>query len=72
MVLINLQKAFVTTDHDILLKQISIIGFANQAIDWFQTYLANQLFRVSFENNYSKPSSIRCAVQNRVILARLL
>ena len=70
MVLIDLQKAFVTIDHGILLKQISIIGFANHAIDCFLTYQPNQLFRVSLENNYSKPSSIRCAAPNRVILGR--
>ena len=72
MVLIDLQKAFVIIDHDILLKQISIIGFAKQAIDWFQTYLSNQLFRVSLENIYSEPSSITCAVPQGLILGRLL
>ena len=52
MVLIDLQKAFVTIDHDILLKQVSITGFTNHAIDWLQTYLSNQLFRVSLEIIY--------------------
>ena len=72
MILIDLQKAFVTIDHDILLKQVSITGFANHAIDWLQTYLSNQLFRVSLENIYSEPSSITCGAPRGPILGRLL
>ena len=37
MILIDLQKAFDTIDHDILLKQRSVIGFSNQAIERFQS-----------------------------------
>ena len=37
MILIDLQKEFDTIDHDILLEPISVIGFSNQAIDWFQS-----------------------------------
>ena len=37
MILIDLQKTFDTIDHDILLKQISVIGFSNQTIEWLQS-----------------------------------
>ena len=35
MILTNLQKAFDTIDHDILLKIISLVGFSFQSITWF-------------------------------------
>ena len=46
MILVDIQKVFDTIDHDIPLKQMSVIGFSNHAIDWFQSYLSNQLFRI--------------------------
>ena len=39
MILIDLQKAFDTIDHDILLKMLSAIGFSNHTIGWFKSYL---------------------------------
>ena len=49
MILVDLQKAFDTIDHDILLKKLSAIGFSNHTIGWFKSYLSNQLFRVNLE-----------------------
>ena len=60
MILIDLQKAFDTIDHDILLKKLSAIGFSNHTIGWCKSYLSNRLFRVNLENCYSDPSSITC------------
>ena len=37
MILIDLQKEFDTFDRDVLLKQTSVTGFSNQAIDLFQS-----------------------------------
>ena len=50
MILVDLQKAFDTIDHDIPLKKLSAIGFSNYTICWFKSYLSNQLFRVNLEN----------------------
>ena len=71
MILVDLQKTFDTIDHDISLKQMSVVGFSNHTIDWFQSYLSNQLFRISLEKIYSKPSSITCGLLGS-ILGRLL
>ena len=57
MILIDLQKAFDTLDHDILLKKLSAFGFSNHTISWFESYLSNRLFRVNLENCYSNPSN---------------
>ena len=36
MILIDLQKAFVTINHDILLRKMDSLGFSNYSIMWFQ------------------------------------
>ena len=72
MILVDLQKAFDTIDHDILLKKLSAIGFSNHAISWFKSHLYNRLFRVNLENCYSDPSKITCGVPQAVILGPLL
>ena len=35
MTLIDLQKAFDTLDHDILLDKMKYLGFTSITIDWF-------------------------------------
>ena len=72
MILIDLQKAFDTIDHDILLKKLSAIGFSNHTIGWFKAYLSNRLFRVNLGNCYSFPSNMTCGVPQGSILGPLL
>ena len=72
MILIDLQKAFDTINHDILLKKLSIIGFSNHAVKWFQSYLSNQEFTVNLENSFSEVSSTSYSVPQGSILGPLL
>ena len=62
MILIDLQKAFDTINHDILLKKLSIIGFSDHTVKWFQSYLSNRKFTVNLENSFSEVSNISCGV----------
>ena len=39
MILNDLQKAFNTLDHTILLEKMKCIGFSNKTIRWFHSYL---------------------------------
>ena len=39
MVMIDLQNAFDTVDHDILLQKLKAFGFDPLAIKWFESYL---------------------------------
>ena len=39
IILIDLQKAFDTVNHDILLKKIEFIGFFDEITKWFKSYL---------------------------------
>ena len=51
MILIDLQKAFVTLDHDILLDKTNYLGFTSKTIDWFGSYFKKQ-------NNFVTPEKI--------------
>ena len=53
MILIDLQKAFDTINHNILLKKMSSIGFSSQSITWFGSYLSNRRFQVNIKNKHS-------------------
>ena len=46
MILIDLQKAFDTINHCILLKKMKFMGFSDEAILWFSSYLSARQFKV--------------------------
>ena len=72
MILIDLQKAFDTIDHNILLEKLKAIGFCDDTVNWFHSYLTDQAFLVSIENKYSSISKISCSLPQRSILGPLL
>ena len=72
MILIDLQKAFDMINHDILLKKLSIIGFSDHTVKWFQSYLSSHKFPINLENSFSEVSSILCGVPQGSILDPLL
>ena len=41
MILIDLQKAFDTINHKVLLGKLVYLGFSETAILWFKSYLSN-------------------------------
>ena len=54
MILIDLQKAFYTLDHDILLEKIECLGFRKPVIKWFKSYLSNRNFFVLLKEFFQK------------------
>ena len=44
MILIDLQKVFDTIDRQILLNKIKYLGFSNNSIAWFKSYLSERNF----------------------------
>ena len=72
MILIDLQKAFNTINHDILLKKLSIIGISDPTVRWFQSYLLNRKFTVNLKDYFHEVSSISCGVPQGSILGPLL
>ena len=72
MVLIDLQKAFDTIDHSILLEKMSCLGFAGKTIAWFTSYLTNRSFIVNVGKESSSPGKLSCGVPQGSILGPLL
>ena len=72
MILIDLQKAFETINHEILLKKLEAIGFSDQCIRWFRSYLYERLFSIEIENQLSDFGKVSCGVPQGSILRPLL
>ena len=72
MILIDLQKAFDTINHDIPLRKMASLGFSNDSINWLQSYLFNRGFRVNIKSKYSSAAKIECGIPQGSILGPLL
>ena len=72
MILIDLQKAFNTIDHMILIEKMKCMGFSNDVRKWFEYYLSKRMFSVHVENNFSDQALIICGVLKRSVLGPLL
>ena len=68
MTLIDLEKAFDTTDHQILLKKTKYLGFSKNKVTWFKSYLCEQKFKININTSYSSPSNLLCGVPQVSIL----
>ena len=72
MILIDLQKAFDTINHVILVSKIKCLGFCEKACKCFQSYLSNRKFKVHINNTFSEPGNLPCGVPQGSILGPLL
>ena len=73
MILFDLQKAFDTINHDILIKRLTFLGFSEETTNWFKSYLTNRKFFVYIKNYFSEPGNLLCGVpQGGSILGSLL
>ena len=72
MILIDLQKAFDTIDHNIFLKKLKCLGFEESSIKWFKSYLDCRYFSVNIDNVYSEKQILSCGVPQGSILGPLI
>ena len=70
MVLIDLQKAFDTVDHGILLEKMEAIGVSS--LPWFKSYLTDRRQVVDIKGSKSDVLSVTCGVPQGNILGPLL
>ena len=49
-ILLDLQKAFETLDHEVLLKKMKYFGFRTPVIKWFESYLPYRKFSIYIDN----------------------
>ena len=67
MILIDPQKVFDTTDHDVLLQKLYAISFLKHTVNWIKSYLSTIYFLGNLGNNFSEPASVSCGVPQRFI-----
>lgn len=71
-VFIDLQKAFDTVDHKILLSKLNHYGIRGMANNWFKSYLSNRSQFVSIGSSNSSSKSICHGVPQGSVLGPLL
>ena len=70
MLMLDLQKAFDTVDHDILCKKLKAMGI--KSVDWFSSYLSYRNHFVNVNDTESDPSLVTCGVPQGSLLGPLL
>ena len=61
-VFVNLQKAFDTVDHQMLLAKLNHYGIRGVSNDWFKSYLSNRNQYVSINGFDSGLAAINCGI----------
>ena len=72
MVLLDLQKAFGTVDHGILLMKLKALGLSQDVSRWFQSYLTDRQQLVDVSGTLSSHANISCGVPQGSIMGPLL
>ena len=72
MTLIDLQKAFDTIDHNILLLKMPSLGFSREVIDRYKSYLSKEKFHANVHDKFSTSTNLRCGVPQGSILGPFL
>ena len=60
VVFLDLEKAFDTVGHDVLLPKLSLYGIQESAYDWFKSYLNNRTQKCVVNGSLSKICSLGC------------
>ena len=71
-VFVDLQKAFDTVDHQILLAKLNHYGIRGVSNDWFKSYLSNRSQYVSINGYESGLVALNCGVPQGSVLGPLL
>ena len=64
----DLQNAFVTVDHEILLHKLKALGFHDMSVLWIESYLRNRKQKTEINGTFSDPGVVSCGVPQESIL----
>ena len=71
-IFIDLQKAFDTVNHNILLMTLEHYVIRGTSLDWFKSYLSDSKQYVSINGSNSKYLNVTCPVPQGSVLGPLL
>ena len=71
-VFIDLEKAFDTVNHQILIQKLEHYGIRGIANQWFSSYLSSRRQKVRLEDTYSQYLNVSCGVPQGSILGSLI
>ena len=57
-ILIDLQRALDTINHEILINKIEFLGFSKDVLLWFKSYLSYRKFKVNLNKSFSEPGQL--------------
>ena len=72
MIFLDIEKAFDTVNHDILLQKMRAYGISGPELEFFDSYLKNRVQYCSINGSASGFKSINCSVLQGSILGPLL
>lgn len=72
MVLLDVQKAFDTVDHSVLLMKLKAIGLSESSVTWFTSHFSDRHQLVDVSGTLSFRANISCGVPQGSILGPLL
>ena len=68
MVILDLQKAFDTVNHKILISKLRAMGVGQAALKWFDSYLGGRKQTVEISGVFSEFRTVTCGVPQGSIL----
>ena len=72
VMMLDLSAAFDLVNHNLLLEKLKLMGFSNEVIKWFESYLENRSQVVYVDGKLSGVKKVKIGVPQGTVLGALL